>query len=225
MENPGDPSGTSEEPHFPPARSPAPAQAIQPTPPAMGHIAVRLPPFWHRSPFIWFQQVEAQFLLPGITNQLTQYRHIVASLPPEIAIDVSDVISGPPGTTPYDRLKAAVLQRTTLSERKRLQQLLTAEELGDRTPSQLLRAMQNLLADRAATFDESLLRELFLQRLPATVQMVLSTAGGLPLAQLAEHADKVMEVALPGLSIAAVSGTNRPSRGQDPPLHDCHPPL
>lgn len=198
------PAGDQQHPP-PGATAPAPV-AMSP----MAHVAVRLPPFWHRGPHIWFQQVEAQFLLAGITSQLTKYRHIVSSLPPEIAMDVADLIASPPPQAPYDQLRTAVLQRTMMSERKRLQQLLNAEELGDRRPSQLLRAMQALLADRSATLDEALLRELLLQRLPPTVQMVLTTAASLPLSELAGLADKVMEVASPGASISAV-GHNHPA--------------
>ena len=63
--------------------------------------------------------------------------------------------------------------------------------------------MQQLLGDRAA--DATFLRELFLQRLPPNVRMVLaSTADTMDLNTLADMADKVIEVAHP--SIAAISG-------------------
>ncbi|XP_064463483.1 uncharacterized protein LOC135374455 [Ornithodoros turicata] len=117
-------------------------------------------------------------------------------------LQVVDILSVPPANAPFEALKTAILERTTASERKRLQQLLTAEELGDRRPSQLLRDMQNLLADRAATFDPNLLKELFLSRLPANVQMILATATTLPLQDLAADADKIMEVSPP--QVAAV---------------------
>ncbi|XP_064470097.1 uncharacterized protein LOC135384843 [Ornithodoros turicata] len=162
----------------------------------MGHIAVRLPPFWHRSPFIWFQQVEAQFLLAGITNQLTRYRHIVASLPPEVAMDISDVISG--HTAPLHRTGS----RLPFSSgphyliESGFNSSATEHRLSSPEPCRIL-TEQPLLMNELFFI---VLRELFLQRLPATVQIVLSTAASLPLAILAKHADKVMEVALPGLS-------------------------
>lgn len=175
--------------------------------PPVAHVAIRLPPFWTFNPKIWFLQAEAQFQLAGITTQATQYRHIVAVLPPDVALEVGDILSSPQADRPYDQLKDAILQRTMASERKRLQQLLTAEELGDRRPSQLLRAMQALIGDRAATFDDSLLRELFMQRLPPQVQMILTTASSLSLSELAQHADKIMEVT--GPSVAAVSASSQ----------------
>ena len=63
--------------------------------------------------------------------------------------------------------------------------------------------MQQLLGERAA--DAAFLRELFLQRLPSNVRMVLaSTADTMDLNTLADMADKVVEVAHP--SVAAISG-------------------
>ncbi|XP_064469957.1 uncharacterized protein LOC135384698 [Ornithodoros turicata] len=153
----------------------------------MGHVAVRLPPFWPRNPNIWFIQAETQFQLAGISSQLTMYRHIIAALPPDIAMEVFDVLQSPPAQDPFTTLKSAIIERTTMSERKRLQQLLTSEELGDRHPTQLLRSMEALLGDRAPAFDANVLRELFLQRLPPQAQMILAPATSLPLQDLAQH--------------------------------------
>ena len=62
--------------------------------------------------------------------------------------------------------------------------------------------MNQLLGDKASTTDSTFLRELFLQRLPANVRMVLaSTAEPASLEQLATLADKIMEaVASPSIS-------------------------
>ncbi|XP_064463309.1 uncharacterized protein LOC135374241 [Ornithodoros turicata] len=170
--------------------------------PAIRHIAVRLPPFWPQNPTVWFLQVECQFSLASVTNQLTKFRHVVCVFPPDVAAQIADVL-GALAVAPYDALKAAILDRTTASERKRIHQLLIAKELGDRRRSQLLRDMQALLGERAPTFDQALLKKLFFQRLPANVQMILATASDLQLPQLAAHADKIMEVSTP--HIAAVS--------------------
>lgn len=170
-------------------------------------VNVKLPPFWPADPQVWFAQVEAQFTTRGITQQRTKFDYIVASLLPEYATEVRDLILQPPAETPYDTLKQQLIQRTAASEQRRLQQLFNTEELGDRKPTQLLRRMQQLLGDKAGAMDSSVLRELFLQRLPANIRMVLASSPDTAnLENLAQLADKVVEVAAP--SISAVSATH-----------------
>ncbi len=95
-------------------------------------------------------------------------------------------------------MKAALIQRTTLSEQRRLQQLFSTEELGDLKPTQLLRRIQQLLGDKVT--DSSFLRELFLQRLPSHVRMVLASSDSPDLDKLAQLADKIVEVAAPQIN-------------------------
>ena len=78
-----------------------------------------------------------------------------------MATDVWDLILKPPDANPYDELKMVMIKCTTESKQRRLQQLFSSEELGDRKPSQLLRQLQKLLGDKV--IDASFLRELFLQ--------------------------------------------------------------
>lgn len=176
-----------------------PPQQLPPT--TVTAVNIKIPPFWPADPEVWFAQVDAQFNTRSITSQKTKFDHIVSSLTPEIAMEVRDIILHPPERTPYDTLKDQLIARTTASEQRRLQQLFNTEELGDRKPSQLLRRMHQLLGDKAATADTAFIRELFLQRLPANVRMVLASAGGTQsLLELADLADKVMEVATPVIS-------------------------
>ena len=131
-------------------------------------INIRLPPFWPADPAIWFAQVEATFATKKLTSQKSRFDFVVASLSPEVATEVRDLVLHPPGTNAYDTLKETLIKRTAASEQRRLQQLFQAEELGDKKPTQLLRRMNQLLGDNT-TLNESVLRELFLQRLPANV--------------------------------------------------------
>ena len=155
-------------------------------------INLKLPPFWPSDPEVWF----AQFATRGITAQ-----KIVASLSPEYATEVRDLILHPPATRPYDSLRDQLVKRTAASDQRRLQQLLHSEELGDRKPSQLLRRMQQLLGDSAAATDSAFVRSLFLQRLPANVRMVLASAADSisleDLAQLADHLSRLFTTPRP----------------------------
>ena len=173
------------------AQEPPPeVQAQQPPPPraaSVSAVSVKIPPFWPADPAVWFAQVEAQFSNRGIVQSRTRFDHIIAALSPEVATEVRDLIFHPPEENPYQLLKDALIQRTEASEQRRLQQLLTSEELGDRKPSQLLRRMQQLLGDSGPPPDSAFVRQLFLQRLPSSVRMVLaSSSSTLSLPQLAE---------------------------------------
>lgn len=183
-------------------------------PAAVAAVSVKLPPFWPADPEVWFAQVEAQFTTRGFTTQKTKFDYVISSLSPEFATEVRDLLLKPPDDDPYDTLKTQLIKRTAASEQRKLQQLISGEELGDRKPTQLLRRMQQLLGDKLGTSDDanSFLRELFLQRLPPNVRMVLaSTDLSMDLCKLADMADKVMEVATP--IVAAVADTRPDTTG------------
>lgn len=131
----------------------------------------------------------------------------MASLSPEYATEVRDLILALPADTPYNTLKTQLIQHTAASEQRRLQQLFQSEDLGDRKPTHLLRRMQQLLGDKAGTLDSSVLRELYLQRMPANVRMVLASSPDTSTVDnLAQLADKIVEVATP--SVSAMSATH-----------------
>ncbi len=175
-------------------------EGTPPPPRSTSAVTLKLPPYWPSDPLVWFAQVDAQFGTRHITSQKTKFDHVVASLAPEYAQEVRDLILEPPAENPYTALKAALVDRTAASEQRRLQQLFNAEELGDRKPSQVLRRMQQLLGDKAGSTDASFLRELFLQRLPPSVRMVLASSDTTDLQKLAQLADKIVEVTVPTVS-------------------------
>ena len=131
---------------------------------------------------------------------------MISSLSPDIATEVRDLIIKPRTSEQYKSLKTALIQRTTASQQLQIQQLFQGEELGDRKPTQLLRPMEQLLGDQGSEHTATLLKELFLQRLPSNVRMILaSTPGDNTVQDLAALADKIVEV----------TGPSRP-----PPIHN-----
>lgn len=93
-------------------------------------------PFWRGDPEIWFAQAEAQFATRGILTEQTKYSHVISALPPEVAQEVCDILINPTATGQYAEIKIRLIEQTTASEQRRVQMLLTEEELGDRKPSQ-----------------------------------------------------------------------------------------
>ena len=73
------------------------------------------PPFWPSDPNIWFGQVEVLFATRGITSQRTMFEYVVASLPPDIATEICNLILSPPIEIQYTNLKEKLIQRTAAS--------------------------------------------------------------------------------------------------------------
>lgn len=102
---------SDDDPPIAPATTPATMTAV-------AAVHLKLPPYWPADPKAWFAQVEAQFTTRGITVQRTKFNHIVASLSPEIATEVCDLILRLPPENPYNNLKAQLIKRTTASEQR-----------------------------------------------------------------------------------------------------------
>nr|CAK6928582.1 unnamed protein product [Fasciola hepatica] len=90
------------------------------------------------------------------------------------------------------KLEEAVIQRTEKSAGKMLRELFTSVELGDQTPSQLMRHMRSLLAGRQ--MDDAIFREIWVAKLPLPMQLVLSMLEPTtPLDKLAQHANRIIK--------------------------------
>ncbi|KAK8404665.1 hypothetical protein O3P69_007721 [Scylla paramamosain] len=83
---------------------------------------------------------------------------------------------------------------------RRLQELLSKEELGGEKPTDLLRRMKKLLGDKYTSFDKELFLQLFYQRLPPDTQRCLFTVKNkLSVDELATLADEFMATLPQGL--------------------------
>lgn len=125
--------------------------------------------------------------------QNRKHDFLVNVLPLQAVVKVHDHFVSPHPELPYDRVKEALISRMVASGRKRLQELFSIEEVEDHLPSQFLRNLQRLLGDEQAGLDTIILRELFLKRLPTTARCCLALSHDLPLTELSDLANGIME--------------------------------
>lgn len=116
---------------------------------AVNRVAVRIPTFWEKNPGTWFKQLESQFVLAGITQDVTKYHYVCGNLDSRFEDVVMDVINNPPAAGRYETLKRELITRLSASREHNIRtlSLVDGEELGDRKPSVFLRHLQTLAGD------------------------------------------------------------------------------
>lgn len=171
----------------------------------VARVSLKIPNFWRSDPIIWFAQVESQFRIAHITRDQTRYDYVIGSMDSETLAYVSDIVTDPPLENKYEVLKQRLLSAFSDSETTRLQKVLTELELGDDKPSQLLVRMRH---NSSGKIDDSLLRTLWLQRLPVEMRTILSTSSD-NLDRLQIMADKIWEFQKPNFSTTSVSSINQ----------------
>ena len=158
-----------------------------------GNSNVILPTLNNADVELWLAQVEYSFQAAKIKDQAAKFHYVAAALPSHLSSELRDILLMPPEENQYEILREEIVKRLAISERERIAKLLKNETLGDRTPSQFLRYLQQLAGPTA--IEETFLRQLFLQRLPDSVQVALaSVPQGTDLKNLGQFADAVFEV-------------------------------
>lgn len=170
----------------------------------MARVAFRPPVFLEAVPKVWFMQVESQFIMAGITVDDTKYHAVVSALDVKTLTGITDLLETPPEQDKYETLKARVLELYAQSNSARLKLLFQDITLGDKRPSQLLTEMRSLAA---GDIKDDVLKSLWLQRLPLSIQQILSISND-ELTVLAKVADKIAEVSPLAPTVSAVSGSS-----------------
>ena len=67
---------------------------------ATNAVSLKILPFWPIDPLLWFAQVEGQFATWNITLLKTKFDHVIATLSPEYATEVRDLILSSPEDDP-----------------------------------------------------------------------------------------------------------------------------
>lgn len=184
--------------------------SLSPNAPHMeiSRVSVKAPPFWRSDPLLWFKQMESQFVMAGVTQDVTKFHTIVASIESNILEKVQDVIINPPATNMYETLKAKLVCSFSDSEEKRLKKLLTEMELSDKKPSDLLSQMRSLAQGKVS---DDILKQLWMQRLPSQMKAILSVSED-RLEKLATMADKICDCSDTEIHAVSSASENRMSR-------------
>ncbi len=158
--------------------------------PAVNRIQVRVPPFWKQNPQLWFKQIEAQFANSHIVADLTKFNTIIGTVESDILSSVSDLVLNPPAANLYETIKQRLILEFTDTDNKKLNSLFHELTLGDSKSSSLLRKMRELSCGKVGA---ELLKTLWLQKLPTTIQTVLATSND-NLDQLTAMADTMFDI-------------------------------
>lgn len=139
-------------------------------------------------------QLESWMDINGIKDDKEKFQILKISIEPETYREVASAIKTAPSMQQYNTLKEAIIKAYTDSEHMRIKSLLSGLSLGDRRPSQLLTEMTNLYQGPR----DSIFKELFFSRLPATVRAILTSminnANTEPsISTVAQWADEIYE--------------------------------
>ena len=116
---------------------------------------------------MWFAQADAQFAIKSITVSKTKFYHVVASLPPDVAAQILDLIRAPLTEDPYEVLKGRLTTLYSQNDYQRFEALVSLPLTGDQKPSHLMNRMLALLPDDYKP--NFIHHRLFLLRLPIEV--------------------------------------------------------
>lgn len=155
-------------------------------------VSINLPPFWIKNPITWFIQAEAVFDKGRIKSDHRKYVHLLAALPTDIIEKVLDIVQNPPDIELYNSLKSAIIKRCTISEEKRIKTLLYDAEMGDKIPSEFYRYLVQL-GKPSASSGKQLIRNIWTQRIPKSLEIAILTMKEKPIEELIEIADQIYE--------------------------------
>jgi len=146
---------------------------------------VRLSQFWRYAPRQWFVHADAVFHTNRVRSDLTRVNYVLASLDDEGIREVSDLLGV---SVSYDLVRELVVSLHTAPAAARFRSIVQPGDMGDRTPSRLLRDMRDVYPEGMS---DSTLEQFWRAKLPAAVRTVIAGFSG-PLESLAERVDRIL---------------------------------
>lgn len=156
--------------------------------------ALRLPGFWASNPNAWFIRIEAQFNTRKIRSDDTKYEYLLSALPEDVIVTVMDHIAEPPDQNKYNSLKEILIKRNSESEERRLEQVLSATNMGDRKPGEFYRYLETTsTAGGNSVIDKKLLQKLWLRKLPSGIRIAILSSNKVEISEQQDLADKIWD--------------------------------
>ncbi|XP_050063005.1 uncharacterized protein LOC126552359 [Aphis gossypii] len=146
---------------------------------------VRLPSFWRYAPRQWFAHTDAMFHANRVRSDLTRVNYVLASLDDEGIREVSDLLGD---NVSYDLVRERLVSLYTAPAAARFRSIIQPGDMGDRTPSRLLKDMRDVYPEGMS---DAALEQFWRAKLPAAVRTVIAGFSG-SLESLAERADRIL---------------------------------
>ena len=161
---------------------------------------------------LWFYQIETQFDLHQITDDVERYRLTCAGLSGEVASNVRDVLFQP-FLTHNENLKGMLIEQRGLTTPERVNQVISGDKLGSDIPSRFLRRLQKTTGfGTKAVVGKAVISQAFIRQMPTSIRAHLATqpdsASLESLAMLADRAvaaENDVDEAKPGVAEIQVS--------------------
>jgi hypothetical protein len=124
----------------------------------------------------------------------TKFYYVILQLDNKCAVEVEDIITKPPPTGRYERIKAELIRRLSLSKEQRIHQLLVHEEMGDQRPTQFLCHLWTLAGPSVPS---DFLHSLWTNCLPPNIQAITAMQAQVASDNVAQLVNKIAEVTPP----------------------------
>lgn len=145
---------------------------------------VTLPHFNPTNTAHWTKMCSRAFQAYGVTDNAQQCYLILASLPNHLQVDAAE------NADTVQQLCSFIVKATSVPAQQRMKALLTEAKFGDRTPTQYLRHLRELVGIEGER-DSLLIRNIFMERLPDRIAEIIAPPDEQTLDSIAEMADRI----------------------------------
>lgn len=183
-------SDAAESDAYPPDDLEGAIPGTSPAPWARGPPKV-VCPFMPANPAAWFGNLETMMGYNNITRDYHRYACVIANVDARVTTEIQNIIESPPTENMYETIKIALLSAYGRTQDDKTRELLGLSGLGDRLPTAMLRHFRAL--DASTSCGCNMVRRHFLNQLTPDVQSALSLHASVPLDELAEMADLLVQ--------------------------------